>query len=124
MRLKVEVTSETSPTDVQYWQLQYMYIGRRGADVLIKAIARNVNSLPILHLCGTRTTTVWNGLQTLSFSGNGSFLLAGHVLCARPAGLKITCSFCVCWYIHVCASALIMCAIIMPRTLLPCNLTS
>jgi len=40
----------------------------------------------------------------------------------RPAGLRLLCGFCICSYI--CASALITCAIITSRTLLPCNLTS
>ena len=49
------------------------------------------------------------------------FLLASHVLCAQPAGPKIAlCFLCLSIYIFVCASALIMCAIIV---LLPCDFT-
>ena len=40
---------------------------------------------------------------------------------ARPAGPKITLLF---PHLYICASALITCAIITSRTLLPCDLTS
>ena len=50
------------------------------------------------------------------------FLPAGHVLRTQPAGPKITLHF-PCLYLCNCASALITCAIIMSRTLLPCDLT-
>ena len=52
------------------------------------------------------------------------FLLASRVLCAQPAGPKIALRFlCLSIYTFVCASALIMCAIIMSHTLLPCDFT-
>ena len=44
---------------------------------------------------------------------------------ARPAGPKITSCFPrLLVYIFICASALITCAIVMSRTLLPCDLAS
>ena len=48
------------------------------------------------------------------------FLPAGRAQSAWPAGPKITLPF---LRLYVCASALITCAIITSRTLLPCNLT-
>jgi len=48
------------------------------------------------------------------------FLPAGRVPSARPAGPKITFLF---PRLLVCASALITCAIITSRTLLPCDIT-
>ena len=52
------------------------------------------------------------------------FLPAGHARSARPASPKITLRFPHLYiYIYVCASALITCAIITSRTLLPCDLT-
>ena len=36
--------------------------------------------------------------------------------------LRLLCGFRVCRYIYICASALITCAIITSRTLLPCDL--
>ena len=66
--------------------------------------------LPPLHLrkyCSTVTVNV-------------GFLPAGRTLRARPAGPKITLLF---PRLYICASALITCAIITSRTLLPCDLT-
>jgi len=37
--------------------------------------------------------------------------------------LRLLCGFHFRWYIYICASALITCAIITSRTLLPCDLT-
>jgi len=49
------------------------------------------------------------------------FLPAGSVLCVWPAGPKITLGFSH-LYIYICASALIMCAIITSGTLLLCDI--
>jgi len=46
---------------------------------------------------------------------------SGRARSARPAVLRLLCGFRVC--IYICASALITCAIITSRTLLPCDLT-
>ena len=52
------------------------------------------------------------------------FLPAGCTLRVRPAGPNITLRFPrLLVYIFICASVLIMCAIITSRTLLPCDLT-
>jgi len=64
----------------------------------------------------------WNlfGVSELAIWDIHFFQLATRF--TRPAGLRLLCGFCICSYI--CASALITCAIITSRTLLPCNLTS
>ena len=59
-------------------------------------------------------------LRGLSIYIKIHLLPAGRALCAWPAGPKITLLF---PRLLVCASALITCAIITSRTLLPCDLT-
>ena len=73
-----------------------------------------------------RATPLW--IYTLPCESTpGIFLPASRI---GQLVLGFLCIFRVCWYIYIyiyiyiCASALITCAIIMSRTLLPCDLTS
>ena len=67
-----------------------------------------------------KTYQLEHGRNGLKCSKARLFLPAGRTQSARPARPKITLLF---PRLYICASALITCAIITSRTLLPCDLT-
>jgi len=76
-----------------------------------------------LHICKKTSCTSTRFTWILALLGNKlSFYQPATHKAHGWLVLRLLCSFRICWYI--CASALITCAIITSRTLLPCDLTS